>query len=569
MNLSHQTALIWIHLQRDGRLDVVSRQALAKHLAACPSCRSSSEFAEELEREASRWMGAPPLLRVTDRQIVDHILQARRRQQLLKEPLKGLAWAAVLVWLVLWLSWSIQSLLPGVGRQPVGAVAGRISDVLSELAGKLEQGLQIAPPYQVGPVPWVIDEWIFAHLYIVGLIPLLLAGLLGIYLGARQAETTWLFSLLGSVLIVVVAVFWGLAPQNQGNVTFELVSIPFLATVVGMLVIHLWNTPRLWTRRVLALLLAWTGALVVLLAGPWYGDARNEIFARSNFLVILVVGLLPACLWQAWGWKEKWRWVFPMVFLIGLVGMAASILRYYSSLPGQLPWLGGMADLGLLLWPAISVVTAARLLFAWLSSRNPFHKKRLLLGTASIFLLMATLAAQLRVFSIQDSVAEDAVEGIFLLLWTDVAALLACVAIAWALRGRRLGACALLILVFAAALIPTVSVPYDLPAQVNEQRAAQINAAIQRFHGETGRYPASLTDLSPRTLVLVPPPITHWQTDWCYDGGEGYYRLGYATPEHFTYPGEIEARLYASAGVLPSLTMPCQVELERIRDRAR
>ena len=113
MNLSHQTASIWLQLERDGRLDETSHQALVQHLAECPACRSSRELAGELERKADRWPGGRPPFRTTDRQLVRLILQARRRKQIVWEPLKGLAWAAALALLVILLSWSIQSLLPG------------------------------------------------------------------------------------------------------------------------------------------------------------------------------------------------------------------------------------------------------------------------------------------------------------------------------------------------------------------------------------------------------------------------------------------------------------------------
>ncbi len=56
------------------------------------------------------------------------------------------------------------------------------------------------------------------------------------------------------------------------------------------------ETEGRWTRWMLAILLAWAGGLVLLVTGPWYGYARNEVFAQLNFLVVLAIGLLPAFL---------------------------------------------------------------------------------------------------------------------------------------------------------------------------------------------------------------------------------------------------------------------------------
>ncbi len=154
--------------------------------------------------------------------------------------------------------------------------------------------------------------------------------------------------------------------------------------------------------------------------------------------------------------------------------------------------------MGILLWPVASVVAAARLLFAWLSNRQTQSRIRLLLGAAAVAFLFASLVVQIRLLAIQDSMSEDSFSGIFLLFWTDATALMACVAMAWTLRGKRMGAAIGLVVIFACAVIPAAAVPFEAAGQVTEQRAGQIDQAILRFHDATGRYPASLEELSPR-----------------------------------------------------------------------
>ncbi len=157
--------------------------------------------------------------------------------------------------------------------------------------------------------------------------------------------------------------------------------------------------------------------------------------------------------------------------------------------------------------------------------------------------------------------------GALLLYLIDSAALMACVAFAWEMSGRRMWTGIALVLVFAIALIPAASIPQELPEQVTGQRAGQIDRAILRYREETGRYPASLDELTPRYLLLIPKTVSHWRRAWCYDGGESYYHLGYAIPLHFSYPGEIDVKLYASAGEIPAQEMPCWAELKRIKER--
>jgi hypothetical protein len=68
-------------------------------------------------------------------------------------------------------------------------------------------------------------------------------------------------------------------------------------------------------------------------------------------------------------------------------------------------------------------------------------------------------------------------------------------------------------------------------------------------------------------MLWLPPPINHWRKTWCYDGGAAYYRLGYIVPEHFTYPGELEVRVFTSLGKLPDQEMPCWTELKALKEK--
>jgi hypothetical protein len=85
---------------------------------------------------------------------------------------------------------------------------------------------------------------------------------------------------------------------------------------------------------------------------------------------------------------------------------------------------------------------------------------------------------------------------------------------------------------------------------VTETRAARIQAAVERFRAETGRYPVELGELIPRELWWIPKPMIFRGEEWCYQGGSDYYRLGAVYREHWSSP-LLSVRVYAAAGNPP------------------
>jgi hypothetical protein len=570
MNLTHRKAIEWLECAKDGRLDEPDRWALEEHLAGCEACR----WMAALDRRLA-WDGqALPrsTRRLTDRGLIQAVLRQKRRQQLVWGPLQGLAWAAVAVLLVGMLSWSIGSLrsIAGVNLVPVGAGQGGVVEDLSP-----EISVVNPPPpgiFRQGVITWIEmamlenSEWVFEHFFIAGMLPVLLVGLVGVFLGTRQAETTWLAFLLG--VLALGAGFLVLSVRLVlGNFVYSLVTIPFLVAVMAMLAVHLWSTPALWTRWTAAILAAWGVGLALLVTGPWYGPEENMSLSRVGFWLILGAGLVPAILWQGWARKGRGRAILFLILAFSLVGPVTTFLVYFSADVRSLPWLGTMASIGDLLWPVLTTILAARLVFAWLSGPRPVTRGRWLWGAAGWLLLWGGLFAHVRAWSILNRVDDDHLLGTFLLFLVSVTALMACVAIAWRMTGRRMWAALVLVLGFALAQVPAARVPYEVPEQVTAQRAGQINREILRYHEDTGGYPAALEDLSPRYLLAIPRPVSLFLREWCYDGGESYYRLGYAIPVHFSYPGDLDVRLYASAGEIPEREMPCWEALRVIQEK--
>ncbi len=48
--------------------------------------------------------------------------------------------------------------------------------------------------------------------------------------------------------------------------------------------------------------------------------------------------------------------------------------------------------------------------------------------------------------------------------------------------------------------------------------------------------------------------------DWCYEGGEDYFHLGYVTREHWSSP-ELVIRSFSSAGDDPDGRLDCSLQI--------
>ena len=107
--------------------------------------------------------------------------------------------------------------------------------------------------------------------------------------------------------------------------------------------------------------------------------------------------------------------------------------------------------------------------------------------------------------------------------------------LALSLRGwRRFAGPAFVFLVAAAATLALIWGWNVSAFDLTSRRAARIDAAIAQVYRDNNRYPVDLAELTPRYLLYLPPAVVVRQGDWCYQGGAGYYRLGYISGT-FTY----------------------------------
>jgi hypothetical protein len=102
--------------------------------------------------------------------------------------------------------------------------------------------------------------------------------------------------------------------------------------------------------------------------------------------------------------------------------------------------------------------------------------------------------------------------------------------------------------------------------ELTEERARQTSQAIEAYYAKEGRYPQNLRQLTPRYILSLPEPVIIYGQDWCYDGGEDYYRLGYVYREHWSDPRLI-GRIYKTRGAVHDLHHMCEDQVVALQNR--
>ncbi len=120
-------------------------------------------------------------------------------------------------------------------------------------------------------------------------------------------------------------------------------------------------------------------------------------------------------------------------------------------------------------------------------------------------------------------------------------------------------------------LIPVLMIAVSARAQsvdfrqLTEERAGRVNQAIETYYARKGRYPKNLRQLTPGYALSLPGPVIIYGQDWCYDGGDDYYRLGYVYREHWSTPFLI-GQIYKT-NQAPDLDRICDEEITSLQNR--
>ena len=129
----------------------------------------------------------------------------------------------------------------------------------------------------------------------------------------------------------------------------------------------------------------------------------------------------------------------------------------------------------------------------------------------------------------------------------------------------KLAALFYLLLIPAMIVISTRIQRMDF-RQLTKERAERVNQAIENYYIQEGRYPNNLQDLTLWFIPIIPGPVIIYGQEWCYDGGDHYYRLGYIDREHWSAPHFI-GRIYRANGDIPDLPGICEQEAAALQQR--
>jgi hypothetical protein len=232
--------------------------------------------------------------------------------------------------------------------------------------------------------------------------------------------------------------------------------------------------------------------------------------------------------------------------------------------------------------PSTALLIAALLLYSGLNSYKEWQHasaveggdsqaQRQQAGRAAVVvlvlgaLLLAKTLHSLYWFTVWDNTYDSL--GYLLLLVPALAALFSGVTLSITLSGRKKLAGFLYSLLIPALMIAVSARAQRVDfRQLTEERAERVTQAIETHYAREGRYPQDLRQLTPWYILSLPGPVIIYGQDWCYDGGDDYYRLGYVYREHWSDPRLI-GRIYKTKGEVPDLHRICDEEIAALRKR--
>jgi hypothetical protein len=401
---------------------------------------------------------------------------------------------------------------------------------------------------------------------ILGVGPIILFAWVGSHICSgmdkRRDAECWLFFLLGIIALLLAWTIVSVLYTNNPTPVVFFTVLPSLWGALAASLLHFFSPDRAWTRNHLTWVLF--GIVLVLLLGLWFiGDP-------SLVPIILVGGGLIALVWRAWRWTSRWT-VAAYIVLIMLLLLALWSTDRARPLFEEPAWLASIVQIVLALLPGAAIIVAARLLQAGLGNEARLNWRRLLLALVSVAVILLIVGYQVMLASIWD-VATDGLSGIFLVGLTSLAGISSALILGWKLTSWRKTAAFLFAVIVPVMMIGAERLgTFDregkwgtLPIMETESRAQAVDRAINRYYAEHGSYPQTLDELTPRYLLYLPVPYMIRGQDWCYEGGEGYYRFGYLYREMFSLPASV--RIHAEQGTPPDTGWECDQEAVKYQD---
>ncbi len=381
--------------------------------------------------------------------------------------------------------------------------------------------------------------------------------------GRKEQEQTprhKLLVLLGITVLVLALlnlVLW-LNPYGRkiSSSGLGLGLLPVLVALLVLLFINAREIVRLWaTDR--PILLALGSATLILLGLLWLAE-------HTAFYIVIVLSVALTLAWFV-GTRLRLGWLVLLSLLsVGCLVFLSGGAFYIPSLDNP-AWLNTAQIV--ISASAIVLVTflPAALLYTQLKGTAPLEWRRFAWVLVLVIFLVAGAVYQVFWDGVWSSAHARAFED-HLPFSLFFISLMAGVLLAISLRGRRrlVGLAYVLLLLVAGTL--ALSWGWNVSAfTLTEARAARVNQAVGEYYRDNQRYPADLTQLTPRYLLYLPPPVVVSRGSWCYQGGEDFFRLGYVSGEFTYFKANFLAETFAQAGTIPAGSWNCDWQVEQFK----
>ena len=244
-------------------------------------------------------------------------------------------------------------------------------------------------------------------------------------------------------------------------------------------------------------------------------------------------------------------WIFTGLVLLALLLIPTSLL------------FSDLATAAFFLIP-LALINAAFLLYSGLSLRSSEPQARIVIPAYFIGILLI-LGTLFKIYAL--TVWDNTYDSLkYILLFAPMLAVLLSgltLLIALPSKTKLAGIAYLLLVPVLMIWVSTLAQRVDFRA-LTSQRAERVVQAIEAFYAREGRYPASLSELTPRYILALPEPVIIYGQTWCYESGDGYYRLGYVDREHWSDPRMI-GRIFKTEGQPAQQSLMCEAEIATLQ----
>jgi hypothetical protein len=324
-------------------------------------------------------------------------------------------------------------------------------------------------------------------------------------------------------------------------------------------------------------------ALIVLILGCWLSASLLWGALSPDWLIVLAIVAWLFVSALAWAARKMSAKVWIYAGLLTLAGLFLPTSMLVGIFPDRLSLpFGTLMVIALFLIPPMALVTAALLLYSGLNlyqewqnggavedESSQAQRKHAGRAAAVAMVLSALLLAKtlhnLYWLTVWDNTDDPL--GYLWLVVPVMAVLFSGILLSITLPGRTKLAGFLYSLLISALMIAVSARAQRVDfRQLTEERAGRTSQAIEAYYARKGSYPQDLRQLIPWYVLSLPRPVIIYGQEWCYDGGDDYYRLGYVYREHWSDP-RLTGQIYRTKGEVSHLDRMCEEEVIALQTR--